>query len=725
MSLYDRSLLQIFATEQGDHIARMRALLDELARSAAGNRSHLFEELLRRAHTLKGAARSVGLEPTELLAHRMEDKIVELHRSGAPLESTMHGGFRAALDAAEDILAAAIGSATLPDISAALRAMGEGTAAAPADGEGRERNVPERAAESATDFVRVRAGSLDELIRASSELLMSVKASSDGERIREHASRLEAADQEWARLRKRAETFLKAKGDPGTAAVTECFHYITAELNGLRREAHSAVDQIHATARRLQLQAHTLSRDALQIRMTPAETVFGGFGAMVRDLAQREGKHVEFSAEGLEVEADRLVLQALKDPVMHLLRNAVSHGVEPEAARLSRGKPAAGVIRLRIAVRGDRLRIDVEDDGQGLDRQAIAGEARRRGIRGALETDEENWRLEELIFQPGFSTAGAVTGISGRGMGLSAAREAVRKLHGEIRFRQPEGSGLIASLSAPLSIASQHVLLVSAGTQKFGLATAHIERLHRVPVTELRMFQGRKSVVLEEEPVPVAHLTSLLELGDGVAADSWLDIALLAVEGRRIALVVDAFVDQRDSIIRESGLPSSHAGMTAGAIPLEDGTVAAMLDATALWEKAKSAGAAAAVPAAERAVATKRAKILVVDDSITSRSLERTILEANGYQVELAVDGLEALERLQTDIPDLVITDVAMPRLTGFQLLERIKNDDALKNIPVILITSLESREDQERGLSLGADAYIVKRKFDQRELLSVIRQIL
>jgi two-component system chemotaxis sensor kinase CheA len=164
--------------------------------------------------------------------------------------------------------------------------------------------------------------------------------------------------------------------------------------------------------------------------------------------------------------------------------------------------------------------------------------------------------------------------------------------------------------------------------------------------------------------------------------------------------------------------------MTSGAIPLEDGTVAVMLDADAIFEKAKS-GAGASVPAAARPAAAKTSKILVVDDSITSRSLERTILEANGYQVELAVDGLEALERLQTDHPDLVITDVAMPRLTGFQLLERMKNDELLKAIPVILITSLESREDQERGLSLGAGAYIVKRKFDQRELLRVIRQIL
>ncbi len=724
MSSYDRSLLQIFTTEQADHIRRMRAALDELLGRTEGDRAPLFEELLRRAHTLKGAARSVGLEPTELLVHRMEDKLVQLQRSGAVLEPEAYRGFKTALDAAEDILAAALAATPLPDVAHALQAMEEDAAIPVPAGiaVGRSSGVP---LNEPMDFVRVRASSLDELIRASSELLMSVTGNPDADRARAHAARLGAIEREWTRLRKRAEPYLqKTKADPEGSAAAQCFYYIDAQLNGLRREANSTAEEIHATARQLQLQAQTLSHNAAQIRMTPAETVFGGFGAMVRDLAQQEGKRVEFSAEGLDVEADRLVLQALKDPVMHLLRNAVSHGIEPESDRLARSKPASGSIRLRIAVQGDRLKIDVQDDGRGLNRQGIADEARRRGLTEALEAEAEGPRLSEVIFQPGFSTAGAVTGISGRGMGLPAAREAVRKLHGEIGIQPAPRAGVVASLSTPLSIASQHVLLVRAGGQKFGLATAHLEKLYRISAAELKTVQGRENAVLDGRAVPLYDLNSLLgSPASGRASDPWLDICLVVAEGQRMALAVDEFIEQQDSIIKESGLPASIAGATSGAIPLEDGTVAVMLDVAALVERAKTEPAEL-LPAA-RPAAAQATKILVVDDSITSRSLERTILEANGYRVQLAVDGLEALERLRTDLPDLVITDVAMPRLNGFQLLERMKNDEALKNIPVILITSLESREDQERGLSLGADAYIVKRKFDQRELLSVIRQIL
>jgi two-component system chemotaxis sensor kinase CheA len=389
-------------------------------------------------------------------------------------------------------------------------------------------------------------------------------------------------------------------------------------------------------------------------------------------------------------------------------------------------------VELALQAGGGRLSIRVEDDGRGIDLQAVASTALRKGLVSAAEvhlrTPEE---LAQLIFLPGFSTSKQVTDLAGRGMGLSVVAEQVKRLQGQTELQKRNGPGVSIVISTPLSISTQRLLLVACGGRTFGIPVESIERLCRIKAQDVKTVEGRPALLLRGQAVPLARLAELLGLPpETVAVPAPETLALQAVvlksvESSLAAVVVDAFIAERGGVIKDLGVPVRAAGQTAGGVLLEDGAVALVLNSTELLKAVRESRQSLAWPVVALATPKKSPNILVVDDSITTRSLEKSILEAHGYRVRVAVDGVEALVQLRAEMADLVIADIQMPRLDGFGLLEELKKDPHLNQVPVIIVTSLERREDREKGLALGADAYIVKRKFDQRDLLDTIRQIL
>lgn len=408
---------------------------------------------------------------------------------------------------------------------------------------------------------------------------------------------------------------------------------------------------------------------------------------------------------------------------MHLLRNAISHGLETPAERVSRGKPPVGSLIVRLESQRGRLIVEVEDDGRGVDLKKVA-DVLSQAEPGAHSLEE----LERVIFQAGFSTSPSVNRLSGRGMGLSVVYEAVQRLQGEVNLKSRDGPGATFLLSVPLSISTSHLLLLSAAGQIFGMPTHGIERLYRIRLDQVETLEGKPVVILNGQRVHLFGLAHLLSIGDRSRSlpGGVLPVMVLKSRGRRSAIWVDEFLSERDALIKELGMPCPPGGNVSGGALLREGTAFVVLNPGGL--AASCAASLAVAPsgtgAAERAPEIAPS-ILVVDDSITSRSIEKSILEANGYRVRVAVDGLEALELLRAEKADLIITDIQMPRLDGFGLVEALKADRRLKAIPVIIVSSLERAEDQERGLLLGADAYVVKRKFDQTELLGAIRQMI
>jgi two-component system chemotaxis sensor kinase CheA len=385
-----------------------------------------------------------------------------------------------------------------------------------------------------------------------------------------------------------------------------------------------------------------------------------------------------------------------------------------------------GTVELRLEALGDRLKVQIEDDGCGIDFRRVAELAISRGLLSPSDAAPESpQELARFILEPGFSTSPGLTKLAGRGMGLSVVREEVTRLNGEVAFPQRSSPGMAVELSVPISISTHHVVLVACGKHTFGIPSRAISRLCRVRRDEIECLEGGEVIRVTGQPVPLVKLADLVGLAGGAGSPACVSVVALRSVRESVGIVVDALLDEREAVIKDLGIPAGMAGMSNGAIAMEDGTVTIVLSPPALVQRFRQAGKPRALRVGETEAPKKPSTILVVDDSITTRSLERSILEAHGYHVEVAVDGAEALEKLREKPADLVITDILMPRMDGFQLLEQIKNDKQLARIPVIVVTSLDQRQEHERGIQLGADAYIVKQKFDQGELLSVVRQIL
>ncbi|WP_132255587.1 hybrid sensor histidine kinase/response regulator, partial [Methylobacterium segetis] len=506
---------------------------------------------------------------------------------------------------------------------------------------------------------------------------------------------------------------------------------LAREASDLARRQAGAASAIDAAAARVRTQAERLA-------LVPAETVFGGFARSLRETAREQGREIDLTVTGLDLPLDRGLLQILKDPVLHALRNALSHGAEPPEARRRAGKPPALAIHFEIGLRGGRLHIGVHDDGAGPNLPAIEANARRRGLLSPGEAAEPD-ALLGLVFEPGFSTAQAVDTLSGRGFGLSVVADAVRSLRGSVRLepREPWGTSLVMSL--PLSASRRTLLLVEAGGAVYALPGASVERLLRHERARLGRALGRPVLSIEgdgaERTLPVYTLSELVGAPSAEPVEGASLTAVLLRSAGGFVLAVEALRDVRTLLVLPAPPIGADAAIVSGTVILPGDVPALVLDPEGLAARAaeaRSAGIAGGA-AESRAdpggtgAAAPRSTILVVDDSITTRTLEKGILEAAGYRVVVCVDGQDALDRLRADIErvDLVVADVEMPRLDGFGLLKALRADEAFARLPVILMTSRGDAEDVNRGLELGADAYLTKQKFDQRQLLDTIGQLL
>lgn len=726
-------LLAAFRMESAEHLERIRAALPGLA----GNRAGMdLDDIYRRAHSLKGAARAVGLLPVETLAHRLETLFSRLREGAleaAPAVLELAGSV---LDAIEDHAAALGGGREGPDSGAVLReieALLGGAAAGGSTPPPRPAAAPAPPAEpvAPVETVRIRTSHLDSLLSSTGELLTeSLRQEGLAGALDRHRHDLLALQKEWDRVRSGPDMPVRRlRGTPEFAPVWRFLELFEQRLRDLARQAgalHSAQRRGAAGLRRL---TDRIQDDVREARLVAAQSLFDGFRKMVRDLARDQGKQVEFQVSGLDVVADRRVLQTLKDPVMHLLRNAVGHGLEAPAQRRALGKPETGLVSLSLAARGRRLRLEVADDGRGLDPAAIAAVARQGGLLDGAGPAVSREALGRLIFRSGFSTAPAVTEVSGRGMGLSVVEEAVRALQGEIELPPRPGPGFAVVLDVPLMVSLQRLLLVDSADQTFAVPTHAIDRLLRVPAAAVASIEGRAVLAHCDEHLPFAPLAGLLGAADGGVRTEGdrLPVILLRAAGRRLAVAVDRFLAETDSLIRDLGCTGGSLDRWyAGGIVLPDGAVCPVLNPAGLLDSYdRGQGAAPLHWRRQAATPPRPPSILVVDDSFTTRTLEKGLLEAHGYRVQVAVDGLDALDKLRREPADLVITDLQMPRLDGFGFLEAVKQDPAFKDIPVIIVSSMESQAEQARGLALGADAYVVKRKFEQRELLETIGQML
>ncbi|HVY62561.1 MAG TPA: response regulator, partial [Planctomycetota bacterium] len=459
-------------------------------------------------------------------------------------------------------------------------------------------------------------------------------------------------------------------------------------------------------------------------RLLPFAEACEALDRSAREVARERGKEIELAVEGASIEIDRSILEGLKDPLVCLVRNAADHGIEAPDARRRAGKAGRGRIVVAAAVRGARIEVSVGDDGAGIDLGAVRETARRRG----LPEPRDERECVRLLFEPGFSTAATVTEISGRGVGLDIVKSRVEAMRGSVDVHFEAGRGMRIALSLPATLTTMRAVLVSAGGETFAVPGATVERIVRLAPAEVKMAGGREVVPLGDgPPVPVASMARLLSLPErgGARSAAGKVVALLVQAGGRAALSVDDVLAEREVLVKPLGPRMRRLRGFAGATILETGRISLILGAAELVRTALERPGEPVLTVAPDAPAAKRRRILLCDDSATTRSLERAILEAAGYDVVAAVDGEEGWRILQEREADLVVSDVDMPRMNGIALCKAIRGSRRFRDLPVVLVTSLDSEQDRARGGEAGADAYIVKSGFDQRDLVRTVASLL
>ncbi|HTX03304.1 MAG TPA: response regulator [Candidatus Acidoferrales bacterium] len=468
----------------------------------------------------------------------------------------------------------------------------------------------------------------------------------------------------------------------------------------------------------LERSARRVDEEVRNIRMLPFSLACEGLERIVRDCSAAEGKKCRLHILGGDIELDRAILDGLRDPLQHLVRNSVIHGIEPPSRRAAVGKATDGSITVSAALHGGGVEVTVSDDGNGLDLAAIRARAEERGY-AVNDLD-----VGGAIFLPGVSTARGVTKEAGRGVGMDAVRSSIEALRGTISVHSEAGEGARFVLLVPLTLTTVRAVLFEVAGHTLAIESAAVERFVRPRSEDIVSIEGRQRIIRDGAATPLVDCASILNLGDGARApqDAHYVIFIKDTLGR-VALAVDELIEEREVVVRPFRARLGEIRTAIGATILGDGSVAPILRGGYIVQQSHDRARPSA--SADEDGQASRKRVLLVEDSITTRTLERSILEAAGYDVATAGDGEEAWSLLQ-DVPvDLVVTDVDMPRLDGFGLTQRIRGSQHLADLPVVLVTARGTDEDKRRGVDAGADAYVTKGNFDQGALLQTLAELL
>jgi two-component system chemotaxis sensor kinase CheA len=748
-----KRLMATFLEELEEHVGALNRDLLALEKEIdADKRAELLQTLFRSAHSLKGAARSVNVDPIETACHQMEEILSAARDGNTALAPETFSLLFTTADAIEEAgmrlreqqdLSSAPLTAVLPRLEAAAGQVGwterlpESDAAPavatveppPAPVEPAPvPHAPPPPADGGT--VRVAAEKLDAFLARAGELLVARRRvqsrAEDVGVLREFVHRW--AD-EWRPVEKALRKSLTKNGHDAANGrlprpVAAALGRAGDHLRQLEKDLDRLSTNMAADRRLLKQAADSLDDELRRVRMLPFADACQGLDRMVRDLARSHDKEVELSVEGGTVELDRSVLEGLKDPLRHLVRNAVDHGAEPPDERRRAGKAAQARVTVTAVLRGSQVEVAVADDGRGLDLDALRQQLRRRGLPEPADERE----LARAIFLPGLSTSRLITDVSGRGVGLDVVKGRVEALHGTVDVTFAPGDGTRFTLAVPLTLTTLRALLVETGGQTLALAGTNVQKLVRIGPDDLVSVAGREMLRLGDEPLPVAGLAETLGLRPRAPASAGTrrPAVIVAAGEKRMAFVVDEFLTEQEIVIKNLGPRVRRVVQVSGATILPSGQIALVLNAASLIRAGLARGTGSAIATATTGPATPvKRRVLVVDDSVTTRTLEKSILEAAGYEVLTAADGEAAWRLLHERGADVLVSDVEMPRMDGFDLTEAVRASPRFRELPVVLVTARASEKDKARGAELGADAYLVKSSFDQKNLLETIAQLL
>jgi len=772
-----KKLREAFKGEAQERLANLSSSLIDLEKGADGEeKARALEVAFREAHSLKGAARSVNLVDIETMCQGIEGVFAAMKRDEVSLSGELFDLLHRCVRAVEDSLAVLNGDGPeqMGEIAALVNQLQEvktGKEVKVAQRRTREGPEPkeeeklppkkieekstkeERAKEEpakekptpklrpsqdvresahkplASESVRISTSKLDSLFLKAEELvslkLSSVHHLAD---LKNVVRSIESWNKRWGEIEPELRLINKmAQEGDGWDNLSRFLDWNHDLIRSLGKEIWDLIKGAEKEGRTLGLMVDDLLDDMKRVTMLPFSTLLDIFPRMIREISREQSKEVDLIVEGGEVEIDRRILEEMRDPITHLLRNSIDHGLEAPGKREKQGKPRSGSIHLTVSqTEGGKVEILISDDGAGIDLAKVKEKAASLGV--IAEQDMEQFDDRDalsLILESGVSTSPIITEISGRGLGLAIVQEKVQKLGGLLFLDTVPGRGTSFRMELPITIATFRGILVQVADRCFIVPSSNMDRTLRVHMDEVKTVENRTTIPLNGKALSLVDLARVFGLNQekDKSEREFLTVAVLGSGARRIGFRVDEVLGEQEVLVKGLGKQLRHVRNISGATILGSGRVVPILNVNDLLTSPLDA--AAPVPGAKADEGKEEKRILVVEDSITSRMLIKSILEGAGYSVKTAVDGSEAYTTLKTGEFDLVVSDIEMPKSDGFELTKKIRSDKKYAEIPVILVTGLETQEDREKGIDAGANAYIVKSSFDQSNLLEVIKRMI
>lgn len=697
---FDRSkFIAQFKAETREHIQKLNEGLLKLEKNV--DDKELLEVMMREAHSIKGSATMMGYKRISDIAHCMESGLQKALEGALTLNKEHFDLLFKALDSIQPLLedkvtwgSKGIARPYVDNLCEELQSIFSSDTKKKAiiKDASPEKESFAKAAPVPEDSLRVDIHRLDKLMNLSGELTVSkVRLSELVKNLMGKAELQQSANDSIA--------------------------FLIKELNKVDESISSVSSNIQ--------------NEVMKVRMVPVSYLFDLFPRAMRDLANKAGKDINIEIRGEGTHLDKTIIDNMKDPITHLLRNAVDHGIETSEERRKMGKPSSGSVILNAYQVGSQVVIEVSDDGAGIDIDKVKKRAVEKGLVSAEKVESMvDEQLFQVIFMPGFSTKDEVTETSGRGVGLDVVAENLARLKGTVEVESVRGAGTKFIMKMPLTLAITESLLVSAGSDTFAIPIDAVVETIRINIDEIRTVETREAITVRGHILPIVRLNDIFNLPlKGIVEKKFFSVVIVQAVEKRLALLVDELKGRQDIVGKGLTDPLKNVKYISGATILGDGSVILILDIPSIISSFEGGAVIRRKTLTEEKPATpvkkRRKTILLAEDAMSTAMLEKNILESAGFSVVIARDGKEALEKSSQEKFDLVITDILMPRMDGFELTSALRKDKLYKDIPIIIVTTRESDADKRRGLESGADAYILKSEFTSEGLLNTIERLI
>jgi len=733
-----RAMFYLEAQERIDSIVTNLVIIENSP--SKENQQEILETIFREAHSLKGAARSVNLRNVENICQALESTFSKLKKQEISFSQELFDSLQQRLDELKKELsltdkAEEKSEITNPiatnEISRKEKAIEKSIEKETAKQEIVENLNKEKSAEkdniilktskvSFSDTIRVNTEKLDKLMLETEELIfVKLMVSQQVNELNELKSILVS----WQEELKNLDT--KSSHNNQTNNQLDLVKYNFDKVQILENKLSNLIVKAEGDKRTTYHLVDNLLEDMKKVLMLPFSTQTSIFPKLIRDISREQNKEIDFIIEGANIEVDRRVLEQIKDPLIHILRNSIDHGIETPAIRAQQGKNAKAEIKLLISQEGNKIKILVSDNGKGINVEQVKEKALKQRLISLEQAKTMSpQEIISLIFESGLSTSPIITDISGRGLGMAIVKEKVDNLGGSLVINSQNQVGTTLELLLPASLATVRGVLISTSNQLFIVPTINVEQVLRIKKTSIKTIENKETIFFNQQTLALVTLSSILSLPSNADKSEYLIVLVLRSGENNIAFIVDNVISEQEVLVKSLGKQLVRVRNISAATILGNGKVVPILNIADLIKSAiKQPGSYQSVNIQEANIA--KGTILVAEDSITARMLIKNILEMAGYQVKTAVDGLEALILLKNEDFDLVVSDIEMPRMNGFELTTKIRQDKKLADLPVVLVTSLDSRQDREQGIDVGASAYIVKSDFEQSNLLAVVEKLI